>query len=74
MQTPIVNLGLFDYLNPQPIDEDFTYNKTVCLAGNLRKSNFLKQLDMKDAKLKVFGPNAPKTFGKGVEYQGQFSP
>lgn len=74
VQTPIVNLGLFDYLNPQPIDEDFTYNKTVCLAGNLRKSNFLKQLDMKDAKLKVFGPNAPKTFGKGVEYQGQFSP
>ena len=40
----------------------------------LRKSNFLQKIDMEDAKLNVFGPNAPKSFGKGVEYKGQFSP
>lgn len=71
--TPVVPLGIFDYKNPQPINDNKTFNKTICYAGNLKKSVFLKKIDFKNIKLKVFGPN-PYEYTKNVEYCGQYSP
>lgn len=74
VKTPIVNLEVFDYLNPQPLNEQFEYNKSVCLAGNLRKDEFLTNFETGDVKLKVYGPNPPSGMSKNINYVGQFSP
>ena len=40
----MVNLEIFDYANPQPVNDDETYQQSLCFAGNLFKSEFLRKL------------------------------
>lgn len=72
--TPTVPLGIFDYQNPQPLQNNVTYKKTVSYAGNLRKSVFLEKIQLqRGSQLDVFGPN-PRHYSKKVNYCGQYTP
>lgn len=71
---PMVDLGIFDYDNPQPIHTSIEYHPTVVFAGNLRKSHFLKKLKLKTAKVTVFGSFPAKDYPTNVVYKGQFTP
>lgn len=72
--TPMINLQIFDYLNPQPLNDSFIYNQTICFAGNLRKSRFLTKLNWTNHRLTIFGPNPLPDYPPVIDYQGQFSP
>lgn len=71
---PMVNLGIFDYDNPQPIHTSTKYSPTVVFAGNLRKAHFLKKLRLSKTKLTIFGPAPAFDYPKDVTYAGQYSP
>ena len=71
--TPIVILGLFDYLNPQPINQDYQYSKTICFAGNLKKAQFLSKIPVKTV-LNVYGPNFKSKLKDSVRYKGVYTP
>lgn len=72
--TKMVNLGIFDYLNSSDARVDRKFSKSVCYAGNLKKSKFLNHLTFKNITLDVYGVNPAKNYGEGVEYKGVFSP
>ena len=42
INTPLINLGLFDYL-VSPINQDIVFTNTVSFIGNLSKSMFLRE-------------------------------
>lgn len=69
----MVVLGIFDYDNPQPIQPKISYAKTVCFAGNLFKSGFIKEWNP-NSQVFVFGPNMPQEHHKSIIPAGQFSP
>ncbi|OXC08288.1 hypothetical protein AYP76_06400 [Ligilactobacillus agilis] len=69
----MINLEIFDYDNPQQIGENLDYVGSVCFAGNLFKSEFLKKLTLRH-KVSVYGPNMFSNAPKSVEYMGQYSP
>ncbi|WP_237742446.1 beta-1,6-galactofuranosyltransferase [Ligilactobacillus equi] len=69
----MIELKIFDYDNPQPIQRNIEYNKSVCFAGNLIKSEFLSKVDIK-TRIDVFGPNMFKKYNDCLKYQGQYSP
>ncbi len=71
--TEKVVLKIFDYDNPQPIQSEQPYNRTVCFAGNLFKSGFIKKLRTKN-KFYVFGSNMPTEHGENTIYAGQYPP
>ncbi|HJH33712.1 MAG TPA: sugar transferase [Ligilactobacillus aviarius] len=71
---PIVNLGIFDYQNPQLINQDMDYNKSVVFAGSLEKSTFLTKLNLKDTKLTLYGPNPADQYPACIQYEGKLSP
>jgi hypothetical protein len=71
---PMVELGVFDYDNPQDLNKDMTYRKEVCYAGNLFKSSFLDKIELADGKLQIFGSHPSDHYHQGVEYMGQFTP
>lgn len=71
---PMVELGVFDYDNPQDLNKDMTYRKEVCYAGNLFKSSFLNKIELTNGKLQIFGSNPSDHYHHGVEYMGQFTP
>lgn len=73
VKTPIVKLGLFDYLNPQAINTNTDYNKSICFAGNLKKAGFLAQLPA-SVRLDVFGPNLDPQLKEKVTYKGLYTP
>lgn len=70
---PMVSLDIWDYDNPQPFNKKFQYNKTICYAGNLIKSEFLSKLSSK-YNLYVFGPNSNSAFSSSIVYEGEYSP
>lgn len=72
--TPMVDLGIFDYDNPQPIHTRTDFQPTVVFAGNLRKAHFLKKLHLKTTKLTIFGPAPAFDYPTDVSYAGQFTP
>lgn len=73
--TPMVILGVFDYLNPQPLQADQPYQRSLCFAGNLMKSGFLSQINFQgQLKLQVYGPNPLPSFSEDVTYEGIYSP
>ena len=73
--TPMVILGVFDYLNPQPMQALQPYRRSLCFAGNLAKSQFLSRVNFNDkVPFQVFGPNPLADFPKEVDYQGLYSP
>lgn len=71
---PMVELGIFDYHNPQPIQKDENYQRSICFAGNLSKSSFLNELSLKRAQLHIYGPYPEKQYLPGVTYKGIYSP
>lgn len=71
---PMVELGIFDYDNPQPINQSPNYDKSVCFAGNLYKSNFLEKIRLTNSRLEIFGSHPSDHYMNGVHYNGQMSP
>lgn len=71
---PMVNLEIFDYHNPQPIQLGQSYDRSVCFAGNLSKSSFLDKLTLTNAHLNIYGPNPNEHYQKGLSYQGVYTP
>lgn len=73
VNTRMIVLEIFDYDNPQTVQKQHEYEKTVCFAGNLFKSVFLTELNTKN-KVYVFGPNMPEKHSANTIYSGQYSP
>lgn len=73
IKSPLVSLDVFDYDNPQAIQDNIIYDKSICFAGNLFKSEFLKKISLKNT-LSVFGPNMFEKYDKCIQYNGQYSP
>ena len=71
--TKLVNLEIFDYDNPSTLPEKRPYQGTICYAGNLKKAQFLQEVNLKH-QLMIFGPNPSQSYPKNVVYQGQYSP
>ena len=69
---PMISLGIFDYLNPQPINQTTNFNKNINFAGNLYKPVFLTKLSTK-TKFVVYGIN-PLKYGPSVDYRGSKTP
>ncbi|WGN90071.1 beta-1,6-galactofuranosyltransferase [Ligilactobacillus faecis] len=71
---PITELNIWDYDNPQPIQPKHAYDKSLCFAGNLVKSTFLKKYALKN-KLLLFGKEPQlDEYASSITYQGVFSP
>lgn len=70
--TKIVDLEIFDYLSENMAPNN-KYDKSVCYAGNLAKSEFLKVIPRK-LKLGVYGPNPAQDFPENIEYKGVYKP
>lgn len=72
--TPITELHVWDYDNPQPIQPQHEYDKSLCFAGNLAKSTFLKKYALKN-KLLLFGKEPQLAdYTEAIQYEGVFSP
>lgn len=69
---PMISLGIFDYLNPQPINRMTNFDKNVNFAGNLYKPVFLTKLST-TTKFVVYGIN-PLKYGSSVDYRGSKTP
>lgn len=74
VRVPMSTLGIFDYDNPQPMGEDYLYDRSVCFAGNLEKAPFLEKIKLTEAKLTIFGANPVESYQEGVKYAGQYTP
>lgn len=72
VKVPMISLGIFDYLNPQPLNKMQNFNKNVNFAGNLYKPIFLTKLKTK-TKFVVYGVN-PLKYGTSVDYRGSKTP
>lgn len=70
---PIVNLGIFDYDNPQTVNADSKYDGSICFAGNLEKSSFLNTLRLKHS-LILFGSHTAENYHPNLKYEGMFPP
>ncbi|KRN29802.1 sugar transferase [Liquorilactobacillus mali] len=73
MIKPIVSLEIFDYDNPQQMVGHDKYDRTVCFAGNLGKSEFLKKMECKTP-VYLYGPNQADEYPENINYQGSYSP
>ncbi|KRM05653.1 hypothetical protein FC89_GL001357 [Liquorilactobacillus ghanensis DSM 18630] len=69
---PMEELGIFDYLNPIPEQNQPSYDYSVCFAGNLKSAGFLQKLKLKQGRLDVFGPNQADEYPANVNYQGLY--
>lgn len=73
VENPMIVLEVFDYDNPQPIQPQLPYDKTICFAGNLFKSGFVSKLETKH-RFYTYGLNMPTEHGKNTVYGGQYPP
>ncbi len=71
VKTPISDLEIFDYLTENVAPESNSYEKTLCYAGNLQKSDFLVN---EFYPIDVYGPNPKKEYPNTVSYKGVFTP
>lgn len=69
VSVPIVNLKIFDYDNPHPINKFNEYNGSICFAGNLAKSSFLNKLRL-NHKMVLYGSNPAENYHFNLNYQG----
>lgn len=74
VQVPMVELGIFDYINPQPIVKSAEFNKSLCFAGNLveKKAGFIQNLPWVKVHINVFGPNPLGNYPSCVNYCGVY--
>lgn len=73
VQCKISNLGMWDYVNNNSFVNESNYNKSVCFAGNLNKSVFLKNYSGRK-KLVCYGALDNQNQLSRIEYRGVFSP
>jgi hypothetical protein len=73
VSVPIVNLGIFDYDNPQKINTSCQYDGSICFAGNLEKSSFLTKLHLVHP-LILFGSHPADSYHPNLKYRGMFPP
>lgn len=72
VKTPIINLEIFDYLNPYKfVDRD--QNAPLVFAGNLNKSKFLFEWNL-EKKIQLFGISDQYKFPSNTQYNGSFPP
>ncbi|EGL98812.1 sugar transferase [Ligilactobacillus salivarius] len=71
VKTKISNLEIFDYLTENVAPKSNSYEKTLCYAGNLQKSDFLIN---RFYPIDVYGPNPKKKYPNTVSYKGVFTP
>ena len=69
----MVQLEIFDYHNPVPLQKNRLYEGSICYAGNLQKADFLQKLTLKHP-LALYGPNQAATYPENITYQGSFTP
>ena len=69
--TPMVNLDIFDYLNPQPILNPKFTNELI-FAGNLNKADFLQKVN-NEVTINLYGPNKADSYPNSVSYKGLYS-
>lgn len=79
LSVPAVNLELFDYLLQGNLPkQDYQLGKTLAFAGNLGKSDFLKDNRLNDLQVKfnLYGPNFDENeiCWNNIEYKGSFKP
>lgn len=70
---PMVDLQVWDYDNLQPFQENPKFDNSICFAGNLGKSVFLKNLNLRH-NLSIFGSNQLESYPENTKYEGAFSP
>lgn len=73
VKCPLVDLEIFDYDNPQPLQEFNGYDGSVAYAGNLIDAEFLEDVHPKH-RFDLFGPNPADSYNDGLNYVGQYSP
>lgn len=71
--TQMVPLEVFDYDNPQNFQTSSDYERSVCFAGNLKKSEFLEKMHSLN-EIDIYGPNPAKSYPDGLNYKGSYSP
>lgn len=75
---PMINLNLFDYLLNDVPQNIFYLSKVVAFAGNLGKSEFIRNADFGNLGIKFnfYGPNFDRNIvvHRNVEYKGSFKP
>lgn len=71
---PMISLKIFDYDNPQEINQNLEYSREISFAGNLSKSSFLEKIQLKNSKLTIYGSNPAENYLEGVAYKGQMAP
>ena len=69
---PMVQLQLFDYVNPQRLITD-SASSNICFAGNLRKAQFLNDAPFKQVQVDVFGNGLTLTNSQLIDH-GSKSP
>lgn len=74
VKTKMVTLGLFDYQANIKPHVQTTYNKSICFAGNLKKAQFLNELNFKDINLHVFGDGLDLNNANHILYEGSKEP
>ncbi len=71
--TLLISLDIFDYACTYPVKKRL-WNKAenieIAFAGNLAKSNFLKELDKKNPQFKVNVYGTPQTIFQHINYKG----
>ena len=73
----LINLQVFDYLQPEQKSKKKIFEPSITVAGNLdiKKCGYINQLGNLGIKVKLFGPNYEVSLDKyNIEYQGQFAP
>lgn len=73
VNTKMINLGLFDYDNEQPLQKKHKYEESVCFPGNLSKSVFLTKLSLRHS-INIYGPNKLSYYPSCVKYCGEYTP
>lgn len=68
----LVNMEIYDYLHDSSRDiKNSEYNDVICFAGNLQKSEFLKQLTLiRGKKFFLYGKDGEYLEGRNTEYKG----
>ncbi|WP_191982261.1 beta-1,6-galactofuranosyltransferase [Secundilactobacillus paracollinoides] len=73
IRVPMVSLGIFDYENSNNQNPNYSVEDGLVFAGNLWKSAFLKQINIK-TKIQLLGPNPLSHYPQNIRYDGQYSP
>lgn len=69
--SPMIELDIFDYNNPQDFQKFECFNRSICFAGNLEKSLFLTKLK---SNINIYGSNKLDNYPPNVKYKGIYTP